>query len=138
METPGYTSAHKERVLSSCCCANNHSASHYHFVCFFSLSYARCTLAELTPRLSPNTVGSANVNGIPTRGRLSGTHRETLVRPSADLELQCVQYNCLSEGVEMNKIPSPYQPSRMCALPLFGKCEWSPDTTSGMCHMTLF
>ena len=35
-------------------------------------SNACCTLAEPTSRLGPDAVGSANVNGFPTRHRLSG------------------------------------------------------------------
>ena len=43
---------------------------------------ARFTLADPTPRLCPDAVGSANVNGFPTRNRLSGPspgdHREVV------------------------------------------------------------
>ena len=59
------------------------------------------------------------------------------MRLSADHKLQSVQCNCLSEGVVINNTPSPYQPARMYALPLLGKCEWSPDATLEMCHMAL-
>ena len=41
-------------------------------------TYARFTLADLMPRLCPDAVGSANVNGLPTRNRLSGPHREVI------------------------------------------------------------
>ena len=34
------------------------------------------------PRLCPDAVGSANVNGLPTRNRLSGPHREGIGRSS--------------------------------------------------------
>ena len=39
---------------------------------------ARFTLADLTPRLCANTVGWANVNGFPTRNRMSGAHWEVV------------------------------------------------------------
>ena len=52
----------------------------------FSLHNARFTLADPTPRLYPDAVGSANVNGFPTRNRLSGPNRETIGRSSADRE----------------------------------------------------
>ena len=47
---------------------------------------ARFTLADPTARLCPDAVGSANVNGFPTRHRLSGPHRETIGRSLADWE----------------------------------------------------
>ena len=68
---------------------------------------ARFTLANPTPRLCPDVVGSANVNGFPTRLRLPGPYRETIGRSGAER----VQCNCLSEGVVINKTPSPYQPT---------------------------
>ena len=49
-------------------------------------TYARFTIADPTPRLCPDAVGSANVNGFPTRQRLLGPHRETIGRSSADRE----------------------------------------------------
>ena len=64
---------------------------------------ARCTLAEPTSRLGPDTDGLANVNGFPTRRRLSRTHQETLMSLLADRRLQRVQCNCLSQGVVVNK-----------------------------------
>ena len=42
------------------------------------LLYAGFTQADLTPQLCPDAVGSANVNGFPTRHRLSGPHREVV------------------------------------------------------------
>ena len=42
------------------------------------VGYACFTLADPTPRLCPDAVGSANVNGFPTRDRLSGPHREAI------------------------------------------------------------
>ena len=52
---------------------------------------ARFTLADPTPRLRPDAVGSGNVNGFPTRNRLSGPHQEIIGRsycpmPPADQE----------------------------------------------------
>ena len=72
---------------------------------------------------------------FPTQCWLSGTHRETLARLLADWELQCVQCNCLSEGIVINKTPLPYQLTRMSALLPFG--EWGPDATLEMCCMAL-
>ena len=43
-----------------------------------SPSYAHFTLADPMPRLCPDAVSSANVNGLPTRIRLSGPHREVI------------------------------------------------------------
>ena len=48
--------------------------------------YARFTLADPTPRLCPDAVGSANVNGFPTRNRLSGPHQETIGRSSGNIK----------------------------------------------------
>ena len=79
------------------------------------VSNARCTLADPMPRLGPDAVGSADVNGFLTRHRLSGTHREALGRLSADWKLERAQCNCLSEGDVINKTPSPYQPTQMYA-----------------------
>ena len=47
-------------------------------------SNARFALADATPQLCPDAVGSANVNGFPTRNRLLGPHRETIGRSSVD------------------------------------------------------
>ena len=45
-------------------------------------SYVRVTLADPTPRLCPDAVGSANVNGFPDPesavGASSGDHREVV------------------------------------------------------------
>ena len=59
--------------------------------------YARFTLADPMPRLCPDAVGSANVNGLPTRNRPSGPHREAI-------------------GVVINKTLSPYQPGSRTIL----------------------
>ena len=48
---------------------------------FLLWCYACFTLADPTPRLCPDAVGLASVNGFPTRNRLS-PHRETIRRPS--------------------------------------------------------
>ena len=48
--------------------------------------YARFTLADPMPRLCPDAVGSANVNGLPTRNRPSGPHREALGRSSGNIK----------------------------------------------------
>ena len=93
------------------------------------VNYARFTLADPKPRLCPDAVGSANVNGLPTRHRLSGPalrpHREVarrywtfLMLPDAAGQSGAgrVQCNCLSKGVVINKTPSPYQPMRLYAL----------------------
>ena len=45
------------------------------------VSYA-CPLHISRSDACPDAVGSANVNGFPTRNRLSGPHRETIGRPS--------------------------------------------------------
>ena len=50
------------------------------------LSYARFTLADPMPRLCPDAVGSANVNGLPTRNRPSGPHREAIGRSSGNIK----------------------------------------------------
>ena len=50
------------------------------------MSYARFTLADPTPRLCPDAVGSANVNGFPTWNRLSGPHRETIRRSLGNIK----------------------------------------------------
>ena len=46
-------------------------------------SNACFTLADPTPRLCPDAVGSANVNRFPTRNRLSGPHQETIGRSNS-------------------------------------------------------
>ena len=51
-----------------------------------SRSYARFTLADPMPRLCPDAVGSANVNGLPTRNRPSGPHREAIGRSSGNIK----------------------------------------------------
>ena len=51
-----------------------------------TMCYARFTLADPKLRLCSGAVGSANVNGFPTRKWLSGPHRETIGRSSADRE----------------------------------------------------
>ena len=48
--------------------------------------YARFTLADPMPRLCPDAVGSANVNGLPTRNRPSGPHREAIGRSSGNIK----------------------------------------------------
>ena len=73
---------------------------------------ARFKLANPTPRLCPDAVGSANVNGFPTRHRLSEPHREGVGRSGAER----VQCSCLPGGVVINRTPSPYQLTRMYAL----------------------
>ena len=45
-------------------------------------TYARFTLADSMPRLCPDAVGSANVNGFPTKHRLSGPRWEAIGRAS--------------------------------------------------------
>ena len=50
------------------------------------LGYARFTLADPTPRLCSDAVGSANVNGFPTRNRLSGPHGEAIGRSSGNIK----------------------------------------------------
>ena len=50
------------------------------------ISYARFTLADPMPRLCPDAVGSANVNGLPTRNRPSGPHREAIGRSSGNIK----------------------------------------------------
>ena len=45
-------------------------------------------------------------------GASSGDHREVVSRSGAER----VQCSCLSEGVVINKTPSPYQPTRMYAV----------------------
>ena len=61
---------------------------------------ARFTLADLTPRLCANTVGWANVNGFPTRNRMSGAHWEVVGSRTCTTQLRVV----------ISKAPSPYQP----------------------------
>ena len=59
----------------------------YHF--FFPdrhFVYARFTLADPMPRLCPDAVGSANVNGLPTRNWPSGPHREAIGRSSGNIK----------------------------------------------------
>ena len=46
---------------------------------YVALRNARFTLADPMPRLCPDAVGSANVNGLPTRNRPLGPHREAEV-----------------------------------------------------------
>ena len=85
------------------------------------LTDARFTLADPTPRLRcpvRDAVDLANANRFPIRHRLMGPHRETIgpwevVGRSGAKRVQC---NCLSDGVVMNKTPSPYQLTRMYAL----------------------
>ena len=48
--------------------------------------YDLCQLHDPTPRLCPDAVGSANLNGFPTRNRLSGPHRETIGRSSGNIK----------------------------------------------------
>ena len=90
---------------------------------------ARFTLADPTPRLCPDAVGSAK--GFPTWHRLSGHHPETIGWSSGNIKPSClilpdaanrsgaerVQCNCLSQGVVINKTPSPYQPYAKSLLP---------------------
>ena len=47
---------------------------------------ARITLADPMPRLCPDAVSSANVNGLSTRNRLSGPHREAIGRSSGNIK----------------------------------------------------
>ena len=49
-------------------------------------SYARFTLADPMPRLCPDAVGSANVNGLPTWNRPPGPHREAIGRSSGNIK----------------------------------------------------
>ena len=55
-------------------------------VFFWAMPYARFTLADPMPRLCPDAVGSANVNGLPTRNRPSGPHREAIGRSSGNIK----------------------------------------------------
>ena len=71
-----------------------------------SLHDARFTLADPTPRLCPDAVGSANVNGFPTRNQLSGPHREAIGSRTCTTQLRVV----------INKTPSPYQPGSRTIL----------------------
>ena len=97
----------------------------------WSMFYARFTLADPTPRLCPDAVGSANVNGFLTRNRLSGPRREVVGRSGAER----VQCNCLSEGVVINTTSSPYAHRtnrRKCTRwAPFGQCEWGPQRDVG-------
>ena len=58
-----------------------------------SVSSARCTLADATSRLSPNTVGSARMHGFTARPQLLGPFRKTLAKPSADRELHATVFH---------------------------------------------
>ena len=51
-----------------------------------SSSDARFTLADPMPRLWPDAVGSANVNGLPTWNRLSGPHQEAIGRSLGNIK----------------------------------------------------
>ena len=51
-----------------------------------SKSNARFTVADPMPRLCPDAVGSANVNGLPTRNRPSGPHQEAIGRSSGNIK----------------------------------------------------
>ena len=67
-----------------------HQAALRHLACHRQrktpLSNARFTLADPMPRLCPDAVGSANVNGLPTRNRPSGPHREAIGRSSGNIK----------------------------------------------------
>ena len=89
-------------------------------------TYARFTLADPTPRLCPDAVGSANANEFPTQHRLLGPHREVVGRSGAER----VQCNCLSEGVVINKTPSRTNRRECTHCAPFGQCEWGLDATS--------
>ena len=49
-------------------------------------TYARFTLADPIPRLCPDAVGSANVNGLPTPNQPSGPHREAIGGSSGNIK----------------------------------------------------
>ena len=52
----------------------------------FPSTHARFALANLMARLCPDAVGSASVNGLPTRNRLSGPHPEGIGRSSGNIK----------------------------------------------------
>ena len=88
-------------------------------------TYARFTLAEPMPRLCPDAVGSANVNGLPTRigrrgliGRPSGGHRAILNMFNIARRRRPIgSRTCTTQlRVVINKTLSPYQPGSRTIL----------------------
>ena len=70
----------KMALLSEAKCTLKRSAI------YFASTHARFALANLMPRLCPDAVGSASVNGLPTRNRLSEPHREAIGRSSGNIK----------------------------------------------------
>ena len=64
---------------------NRHMVYMYPRSCL-SLLHARFTLADPMPRLCPDAVGSANMNGLQTRNRLSGPHQEAIGKSSGNIK----------------------------------------------------
>ena len=89
---PGYNSPLTKSIQRFLILKNN--LSRYYFLLHLSILIkeslsvcnARFTLADPMPRLCPDAVGSANVNGLPTRNRLSEPHREAIARSSGNIK----------------------------------------------------